>query len=475
MWPQDNSLLLVLGFVLLVLAYLSLLASLPQFLTRKKPLSYEVKDVAFPPLTIEVATYNEGDAVKRSLLSIPGAGYPLDLLKVMVLDDSDEESSRKVVDLCVRELKSLGVDAVVYRRGTREGGKPGFLKQVEGLITTPYVFIVDADFTLVPGSLSKAVSFAVAGGYSYCQMRWDLEGEGFVADLQKTLLDYHMSNEQEKAFSVGAPVKINGSCVLLKNSDLLEVGGWNAHTITEDLDLTVRFALRGKKGAFWPGLVGVGLATPSFRALFRQVKRWVMGDARALVEHGPSVLKMGNLATSLTAFSYFFNYIPSLFSVFLLASGLIALFLPLTVPFALLLSLPLLAGALSLFRKEYLRLYLISFSYSVFVAFFLLLGMLKRESQFTRTEKRKPADRSAGFGGLPIFFIAVILLAAALWGMATFRVIPALLIFVYSVSFSLVYALWRMSRNVLDFFLYNLSYMAAIISGKSTVMSPSTV
>jgi len=430
------------GIGLVIAAYVLLFLSSILYLIREKPLDFKLRGVNYVPVTIEIATYNEGLLVRRSILSIRELIYPKELLRVLILDDSDDRLSLGAVDAAAQELRTSGIAAEVIRRQTREGGKPGFLKQVENLVSTPYVFIVDADFRLEPDSLEKAISYASCNDFSFYQLRWSLEGNGLISNIQRFLLQFHLSEEQEKVFSLGLPVKINGSCSLIKTKDLISIGGWNPSTITEDLDLAIRFYLAGKKGAYLPYLGGTGLTTPSFGSLFKQLDRWVVGDAQALKAYGLKIIKSTNLRRSALAFIYLFNYIFSFFSVLILLSAIISYYISPNYGYYALLGLPILGFLPVLFKRQYIPLYIVSFAYSIFMSMFLVKGLIKGEHEFTRTQKYKTRASKWSLDRIVAASLGIATMILGILGLTIGRFVPATVFLIYAVSFTIVTAFW---------------------------------
>jgi len=407
---------------------------------RKRGLKLEEGCLVYKPVTVIIPVYNEGEVVLRSIGSIPNVDYPKEALHVRILDDSDDPESIRLVNDAVASLLDRGYRVSVERRANRVGGKAGFLREIMGTVETPYVFVLDSDFKLAADAISRAVSACESTGASYCQLAWSLEGEGPVAKMQQCMLNYHLSEEQERAASSGLPIKINGSCVLLNSEDLLSVGSWDDQTVTEDLDLTIRFALSGKRGIYLPLVGGVGLATPTFSSFFKQIKRWVIGNVQCMRRYGRKLLGAYNTFDSLISFSYLFNY-SFAFSYFLI---LVAVLMDLVARGGLMFSfLSLLPAALLLaasMQRKCIYAYLASFAYSVFIASFLVEGLFRRRYGFVRTIKIK--GKTKGISRILLFFAATFFAALSMWAITISKFSDALLLLAYALSFIFVTALW---------------------------------
>ncbi len=430
--------LLAVEFFLLAAAYaLFILSSLILVLPKKprRDLGAEYK-----PVTLLIPVYNEGKVAARSIGSVLDLNYPKELIDVLVLDDSDDPESVRCVEDAVAQLRAKGYRASVERRKTRVGGKAGFLREAQPKVKTPYTFLLDCDFRLSPDALSSAVWACESTGVSYCQLAWSLEGSGPVARLQQSMLEYHLKEEQERAVSRGLPVKINGSCVLVNSKDLLDVGGWNADTVTEDLDLTLRFALSGKKGTYIPLVGGIGLATPSFSSLFKQLKRWVIGNAQCMLRYGGKLLKAARKTDTIISFSYLFNYFFSISYVLILAAVLINLGTSGNSWFYFFSLLPAAVLLIASAYRKYFYSYLASFAYSTFIASFFVEGLFRKRYGFVRTKKVR--DRPSALGKALVMVAALCFLAVFGFALILLKFCDAALLLAYALSFLFVAAFW---------------------------------
>jgi len=437
-------LLAALEAALLVLAYLVYVFSalpLTCHLKRVKPTRSSATHIdQLPGVDVVVASYNEGGLVSRSLLSLLEQTYPRGLLRVLVLDDSTDPSSKCAVEESVEKLKAAGMRVDLLRRSEKIRGKPGFLKQAEPLLRGPLVFLLDSDFKLKPDAIEQGVEALLKSEKAYVQLGWGLEGKGLAARVQRALLAYHVSVEQPLAVACGLPVKINGSLCLLRLEALRSVGGWDPMALTEDLDLTIRLYMSGCEGDFCSKEEGVGLVASSFRALYTQAGRWTAGDIQALKKYGTRVLRKGGFPKGFQAFAYLFDYAFAMFSPLYLASISLSAAVggsPLILDVFLM--LPLLGLLSGLAGKDFLLAYVSSFAYELLESWLLIRGIARNasEMEFVRTEKVK----KGGFSAQPwvIFVYSAVLMTVLLYRGAFLMLAPALL---YALSALVVAVDW---------------------------------
>src|SRR3972149_5344531 len=84
-------------------------------------------DVGTPSVTIQLPIYNEKYVAKRLVDAVCAMDYPKEKMRIMVLDDSDDETADLLSDV-VASYKKQGFQIEHVRRGTRRGYKAGALK-----------------------------------------------------------------------------------------------------------------------------------------------------------------------------------------------------------------------------------------------------------------------------------------------------------------------------------------------------------
>ena len=97
------------------------------FLSGRRKENEDTISIGEPTITIQLPIYNEKYVAKRLIDSVCELDYPKQKMRIMVLDDSDDNTTEKVAEL-VHNYKSNGFDISHVRRGTRQGYKAGALK-----------------------------------------------------------------------------------------------------------------------------------------------------------------------------------------------------------------------------------------------------------------------------------------------------------------------------------------------------------
>lgn len=253
--------------------------------------------VSWPVVTVQLPLYNELHVVERLLDAVAGLEYPRDRLQVQVLDDSTDETTA-VVRACVERHRAGGLDIAVLHRPDRTGFKAGAL--AHGLETArgELVAIFDADFVPPPGFLRRTVPhLAARPRLGFVQGRWGHLNAGFSAmtRAQSLALDGHFVVEHLARNRSGLLVNFNGTAGVWRREAIVAAGGWQADTLTEDVDLSFRAQLAGWQALYLPEVEAPAELPPQMAAFKRQQARWATGAAQCLVKLG-AVLWHGRLA-----------------------------------------------------------------------------------------------------------------------------------------------------------------------------------
>ncbi len=246
-----------------------------------------------PAVLSQIPLYNEPAVAERVIRAVAEIDYPRH--HIQVLDDSTDDST-KLVDKVVSELQEKGISIEVLRREGRAGFKAGALDYGLKKNDAPYVAIFDSDFVPPKNFLERTIPhFLTNNKYCVVQARWghlNSEENAFTR-AQSVGVNGHFVIEQVARSYNGYFLNFNGTAGIWSREAITDAGGWNADTLTEDLDLSYRAQLKGWKIHFLPHLV-VPAELPSFYQAFRsQQFRWAKGSMQTAKKLLPVVWKSG--------------------------------------------------------------------------------------------------------------------------------------------------------------------------------------
>lgn len=328
---------LLLPRLLLALAVLSLFLAmglkLAACLAALRPATPEppLPDLArLPPVSVIVALYRESGIAPRLVRRLSRLNYPRDLLEVVLVVEAEDVMTRAAL---------AGADLppwmrIVIAPPGRIKTKPRALNLALDHCRGAIIGIYDAEDAPEPDQIRK-----VAARFERCGPD--------VACLQG-VLDYYnpRTNWLSRCFTIeyaawfrlilpgiarlGLAVPLGGTTLFFRRSVLEELGGWDAHNVTEDADLGIRLARHGYRTELIDTVTGEE-ANCRPLAWVKQRSRWIKGYMMTWLVHirepvllwrqlGPrrflgfQVMFLGSILQALLA--------PLLWSFWLLALGL---------------------------------------------------------------------------------------------------------------------------------------------------------
>ncbi|MGQ0772568.1 MAG: cellulose synthase family protein [Nitrososphaerota archaeon] len=254
-------------------------------LSARRKDKHSVATLGTPSVTIQLPIYNEKYVASRLVDAVCAMDYPKDKMKIMVLDDSDDDTTNLLHEL-VNQYKKQGFDIIHIRRGTRKGYKAGALKYAMNLTTTEYVAIFDADFTPPSWFLKKAIPYFAKPNIGLVQCRWGHINEDYsaITQAQALSLDFHFLIEQKAKSNSKMYMNFNGTAGIWKRDCIEDAGGWHTSTLVEDLDLSYRAQMKGWKCIFLEDLVVEAELPVQMNAAKRQQFRWAKGAIQCAIK-----------------------------------------------------------------------------------------------------------------------------------------------------------------------------------------------
>jgi cellulose synthase/poly-beta-1,6-N-acetylglucosamine synthase-like glycosyltransferase len=245
----------------------------------KKKFNQRISVEDWPRVTIQLPLFNERYVVERLINSMCRLDYPKRLLEIQVLDDSTDETA-DIARAMVAKMQSKGFDIAHYHRRYRKGYKAGALKEGLDIARGALIAIFDADFVPNPDFLKESVPYFLDPQVGLLQTRWGhINGDySPLTRAQSMGIDGHFGVEQTSRAWSGLFLNFNGTAGVWRKKAIVDAGGWQADTLTEDLDLSYRAQLRGWKLCFAPNVVCPAEIPVTINAFKSQQHRWAKGS-----------------------------------------------------------------------------------------------------------------------------------------------------------------------------------------------------
>lgn len=237
-----------------------------------------------PVVSLFVPLYREREIARHLLSRLAVIDYPADLLDICLILEDDDELTRVTLD---QIALPKWVQVIEVPKGTLRT-KPRALNYALDFAKGTIIGIYDAEDAPAPDQISKVVQrFAELGPEVAC-----LQG----------ILDYYNadSNWLARCFTLeyatwfrvvlpglqrlGLVIPLGGTTLFLRRPAIEQVGGWDAHNVTEDADLGLRLVRHG----FRTELIDtVTQEEANARAIpwIKQRSRWLKGYAVTWAVH----------------------------------------------------------------------------------------------------------------------------------------------------------------------------------------------
>ena len=237
-----------------------------------------------PVVSVFVPLYREREIARHLLTRLAVIDYPAELLDICLILEDDDELTRATLDQ-IRLPTQYQV--IEVPRGTLRT-KPRALNYALDFAKGTIIGIYDAEDAPAPDQIRKVVQrFAQLGPEVAC-----LQG----------ILDYYNSDSNwlARCFTLeyamwfrvvlpglqklGLVVPLGGTTLFLRRPAIEQVGGWDAHNVTEDADLGLRLVRHGYRTEL---IETVTQEEANARAIpwIKQRSRWLKGYAITWAVH----------------------------------------------------------------------------------------------------------------------------------------------------------------------------------------------
>ncbi len=237
-------------------------------------------------VSVLIAAYNEAPVIERTIATVLASREPP--LEVIVVDDGSSDGTGDSVE------QAFAGEPRVRLLRQQNAGKATALNRGIGVARGDILVCLDADTLFTPDTLGRLVApfadarvGAVAGNVKV--------GNRVNLWTRWQALEYITSqNLDRRAYALlDAITVVPGAVGAWRRSAVAAVGGFEANTLAEDMDLTWRLRRAGWRIANATGALGFTEAPDSLHTLYRQRFRWSFGTLQCLWKHRAAVGRVG--------------------------------------------------------------------------------------------------------------------------------------------------------------------------------------
>ncbi|MEF2277903.1 glycosyltransferase family 2 protein [Deinococcus sp. YIM 134068] len=235
-----------------------------------------------PSVSIIICCFNEGEGIRRTIVSCINQGYK-NLDKIVVIDDgSTDDITRKILREVEEECGSLV--EVVYKeknQGKRHGMYDGYLKSA-----SKYIIFVDSDTILGDNFINWMVTSMSGANVGGAVANIKISSpDSMIIKLQKAMYARGINFQRRAESAIGAVSCLSGCGAIYRRDALDQVmDGWPTESFWgkpvgfgDDRSLTNRILLKGYRTVYQPKATVYTDAPESFRKLMKQQIRWKKG------------------------------------------------------------------------------------------------------------------------------------------------------------------------------------------------------
>lgn len=250
----------------------------------------DIYGLELPFITIQLPIFNEIYVVERLIDNVLKLDYPKDRYEVQILDDSTDKTI-DITNAKVAHYKALGFNIDCIKREDRSGFKAGALKAATKYAKGEFIVIFDADFLPNPDFLRLTLPSFQDPSIGVVQTRWEHINQHYslLTEMQAFQLNVHFTIEQRGRYEADYMLQFNGTAGVWRKSCIEDAGGWEADTLTEDLDLSYRAQLKGWKIKYLEDVTAPAELPAEINGLKSQQFRWMKGGAETARKMLPKV------------------------------------------------------------------------------------------------------------------------------------------------------------------------------------------
>ncbi|HUI35658.1 MAG TPA: UDP-forming cellulose synthase catalytic subunit [Stellaceae bacterium] len=278
---------------------------------RRPPVAMPDDLAAWPTVDLFIPTYNEPlSVVQNTVLGALSVDYPLDKLKIYILDDGKREEFREFAE-------ALGVGYIT--RDNNEHAKAGNLNHALQATNGELLALFDSDHVPTRAFLQLTIgwflrdpklSLVQTPHHFYSPDPFERNLRAGTTVPNEGQLFYGLIQDGNDLWNASF---FCGSCAVIRRAAVESIGGFAIDTVTEDAHTALRMHRAGWNSAYLRLPLAAGLATERLAIHVGQRMRWARGMTQIFRVDNPVLgrgLSFGQRVCYLNAMLHFFFGLP---------------------------------------------------------------------------------------------------------------------------------------------------------------------
>ena len=222
-----------------------------------------------PFVTVMIPAHNEESVITNTVENVLQIDYPN--FEVIVIDDRSSDNTANIIG----ELANKYENVIAFIRDKNAfPGKSAVLNDAFKVAKGDAILVFDADATVEPDFLNKLIPQLEPSDVGAVQARKIIRNKDVNLLTRCQNNEYTMDTHlQVGRDAVKGAVELRGNGELIKREALIDIGGWNNYTITDDLDMSTRLHIKGWDVRFCPEACVYEEGIVYVLPLFRQRRR----------------------------------------------------------------------------------------------------------------------------------------------------------------------------------------------------------
>lgn len=234
----------------------------------------------YPPVSILIPCFNEGENVRETLEYLLKQQYPN--YEIIAINDGSKDNTLAILHELADQHPKIRVVNLASNQGKAVG-----LRTAALLSTSEILIGIDGDALLAPNATAWIVrhfldnpNVGAVTGNPRIRNRSTLLGKIQVGEFSAIV---GMIKRAQRAY--GHIFTISGVIAGFRKTALHDVGYWSPDMVTEDIDISWKLQLAGWSIRFEPNALCWVLMPETLNGLWKQRSRWAQGGVEVLLRY----------------------------------------------------------------------------------------------------------------------------------------------------------------------------------------------